>query len=159
MGLPREISLDSAEINAIMLEQWNMRVATIGPGARINLTPMWFGWAGESVYFFARGQKVVNLRRNTACSVIVDCNVRFPELRGIMLQGNAKVLEDVDSEAQDPYLREVQAQMGLKYDGGHGQAEVADPPPFAATARGRNRRWVVLTPEHVVSCDNSKLAS
>ncbi|MEZ5559805.1 MAG: pyridoxamine 5'-phosphate oxidase family protein [Pseudomonadales bacterium] len=158
MALPRELALDESQISDLMTTQWNLRVATIGPGSRINLTPMWFGWAGGCVYFYGRGQKVVNLRRNPTCTVIVDRNEKFPELQGIMLQGTARVLEDAAAEAADPYLAEVQAQMGRKYNGGHGQAPVADPGPFSATARGRNRRWVVLVPEHLVSWDNHKLS-
>jgi nitroimidazol reductase NimA-like FMN-containing flavoprotein (pyridoxamine 5'-phosphate oxidase superfamily) len=157
MSLPRDIALTPEQVDEIMLSEWNLRVATLGPGSRINLTPMWFGWAGGAVYFYGRGQKIVNLRRNPSCSVIVDRNVRFPELQGIMLQGEAKVLEDEQDEARDPHLEAVKAQMGKKYNGGHGQPEVEDPGPFAATARGRSRRWVVLAPEHVVTWDNFKL--
>lgn len=157
MALPRELALSDAQIDEIMTTQWNMRVATLGPGVRINLTPMWFGWAGGRVYFYARGQKVVNLRRQAECTVLVDRNEKFPELQGIMLQGQARVLETAEDEQADPYLDAVRVQMGRKYNGGHGQAPVADPPPFAATARGRNRRWVVLAPEHRVSWDNHRL--
>lgn len=157
MSLPRDIALSPEQVDEIMLSEWNLRVATLGPGSRINLTPMWFGWAGGAVYFYGRGQKIVNLRRDPSCSVIVDRNVRFPELQGIMLQGEARVLEDEQDEARDPHLEAVKWQMGRKYNGGHGQPEVADPGPFAATARGRNRRWVVLAPEHVVTWDNFKL--
>ena len=157
MALPRELALTETQIDEIMVTQWNMRVATLGPGTRINLTPMWFGWAGGRVYFYARGQKVVNLRRNAECSVLVDRNERFPELQGIMLQGRARVLETLEDERADPHLEMAQVQMGRKYNGGHGQPPVADPPPFGATARGRNRRWVVLVPEHQVSWDNHRL--
>ncbi len=159
MALPRDIILSPSEIDELMSESWNLRVASVGPGSRINLTPMWFGWAGGAVYFFGRGQKIVNLRRDPDCSIIVDRNVKFPELQGVMMQGYAKVLEDAEAEARDPNLVDVQSQMGRKYNGGHGQPVVAQPPPFAATARGRNRRWVVLTPEHIVSWDNVKLAA
>jgi nitroimidazol reductase NimA-like FMN-containing flavoprotein (pyridoxamine 5'-phosphate oxidase superfamily) len=157
VALPRELALSEAQIDEIMATQWNMRVATLGPGTRVNLTPMWFGWAGGRVYFYARGQKVVNLRRNAECTVLVDRNEKFPELQGIMLQGRARVLETVEDELADPHLEMAQVQMGRKYNGGHGQPPVADPPPFAATARGRNRRWVVLVPEHQVSWDNHRL--
>ena len=159
MTLPRDIALSQGQIDDLMTTQWNMRVATLGPGSRINLTPMWFGWAGGAVYFFARGQKVVNLRRNPTCSVIVDRHERFPELQGLMLQGDAKILEDADAEARDPNLAAVRVQMGEKYNGGHGQPLAEHPEPFGATARGRNRRWVVLTPERVVSWDNHKLSA
>lgn len=157
MSLPRDIALTPEQIDEIMGSEWNLRVATLGPGTRINLTPMWFGWAGGAVYFYGRGQKVVNLRRNPSCSIIVDRNVRFPELQGIMLQGEATVLETEEDEARDPHLEAVKRQMGRKYNGGHGQPAVADPGPFEATARGRNRRWVVLVPDHVVTWDNFKL--
>ena len=125
MALPREIILSPAEIDELMMESWNLRVASIGPGSRINVTPMWFGWAGGAIYFFGRGQKIVNLRRNSQCSIIVDRNVKFPELQGVMLQGHAKILEDAEAEAVDPNLSDVQSQMGHKYNGGHGQPVVA----------------------------------
>lgn len=157
MALPRELALDQGQIDEILGSQWNLRVATLGPGRRINLTPMWFGWAGGSVYFYARGQKVVNLRRDPSCTVLVDRNEKFPELQGIMMQGEAIVLEDAAAEARDPHLSVAQVQMGVKYNGGHGQPPLRKPPPFAATARGSNRRWIVLTPEHVVTWDNFKL--
>ncbi len=114
MALPREISLSDEQIDEIMLSEWNLRVATLGPGSRINLTPMWFGWAGGAVYFYGRGQKVVNLRRNPACTIIVDRHVRFPELQGIMLQGSARVLEDAATEAADPHLEAVQLQSEVQ---------------------------------------------
>ncbi len=159
MALPRNIALSEGEIEELLQAQWNLRVASIGPAGRINLTPMWFGWSGGAIYFYGRGQKIVNLRRNSSCTIIVDRNVKFPELQGVMMQGQAKVLEDAEAEARDPNLGEVRQQMGLKYSGGHGQSDAAQPAPFAATARGRNRRWVVLMPEHVVSWDNFKLAA
>jgi nitroimidazol reductase NimA-like FMN-containing flavoprotein (pyridoxamine 5'-phosphate oxidase superfamily) len=157
MALPRELALDAAQIEEIMANQWNMRIASVGPGTRINLTPMWFGWAGGRVYFYGRGQKVVNLRRNPECTVLIDRNEKFPELQAVMFQGRAQVLEDASAEAADPHLAEARVQMGRKYNGGHGRAAVADPPPNSATGGGRNRRWVVVVPRHTVSWDNFKI--
>jgi nitroimidazol reductase NimA-like FMN-containing flavoprotein (pyridoxamine 5'-phosphate oxidase superfamily) len=159
MALPRELALTDAQIDEIMREEWNCRIASRGPGERINLTPMWFGWAGGKVYLTARGQKVQNLRRDPHCTVLVDRNQRFPELQGIMLQGRARVLEDAAQEKAEPHLEEVRAQMARKYNGGHGRLPAADPPPLAMTATGRNRRWVVITPERCVTWDNHKLGS
>jgi len=157
MALPRELALDAAQIEEIMASQWNMRIASMGPGTRINLTPMWFGWAGGRVYFYGRGQKVVNLRRSPECTVLIDRHEKFPELQAVMFQGRAQVLEDAAAEVADPHLAQARVQMGRKYNGGHGRAPVADPAPNAATAGGRNRRWVVVVPHHTVSWDNFKL--
>jgi len=157
MPIARELALTPEQLDEIMLTSWNMRIATIGPGSRINLTPLWFGWAGGKVYTFCRGQKVVNLRRNRVATVLVDRNERFPELQGAMFQGRATVLEDAAEESADPHLEEVRMQMGSKYAGGHGRP--AEPRRNEATARGRSGRWVVFTPERTVTWDNFKLAS
>jgi nitroimidazol reductase NimA-like FMN-containing flavoprotein (pyridoxamine 5'-phosphate oxidase superfamily) len=158
MALPKELALDAGQIDELMTSQWNMRIASLGPGSRINLTPMWFGWAGGRIYFYGRGQKVVNLRREAACSVIVDRNEKFPELQAVMIQGQAQVLEDAAAEQADPFLAEARQQMGIKYNGGHGKPPVDEPPPNGASAGGRNRRWVVVTPDQVVTWDNFKLS-
>ncbi len=154
------VGLSDDELDAMMLTSWNMRVATVGPGTRINVTPLWFGWAGGAVYFYCRGQKIVNLRRNPNVTILVDRNERFPELQGAMFQGQAVILEDAAAEQADPDLDEVRIQMGAKYAGGHGEAAPAadaPPPRFEASARGRNWRWVVLAPERTVTWDNFKL--
>jgi nitroimidazol reductase NimA-like FMN-containing flavoprotein (pyridoxamine 5'-phosphate oxidase superfamily) len=159
MPLSRKLALDDAQIEEIMTSSWNCRIATVGPGSRINVTPMWFGWAGGRVYIYGRGQKVVNLRRDPTCTIIVDRNEKFPELQAIMMQGAASVLEDADAEAADPHLSEARVQMGQKYNGGHGHAAVAEPPPNNATARGRNGRWMAFQPDSKVTWDNFKLAN
>ena len=143
MPIPQELSLTPAELDALMLESWNMRVATVGPGTRINVTPLWFGWGQGKIFFYCRGQKVVNLRRNPVCTVLVDKNERFPELQGAMFQGKATVLEDADAEAAEAGMEEVRWQMGTKYAGGHGES--AEPRKNESSARGRHWRWVVFT--------------
>ena len=159
--IPPELALTDEELDELMTSAWNMRVATTGPGQRINLTPLWFGWAGGRIYFYARGQKIVNLRRSPQCTVLVDRNERFPELQGAMFQGRATVLEDADAEAADPHLEGARWQMGAKYAGGHGEAA----PPTGqwarneASARGRSWRWVRVVPDRVVTWDNHKLRS
>ena len=157
MPISKKLALSDDQLQELMTSCWNMRIATIGPGTRINLTPMWFGWAGGKIYLFGRGQKVVNLRRNAECSVVVDRNEKFPELQAASFQGTARVLEDQAAEAADPDLAEARAQMGRKYNGGHGQPAVDDPPPNRATASGDSARWIVFTPERLVTWDNFKL--
>ena len=155
MPIPQELSLTREELDELMLSSWNMRVATIGPGTRINVTPLWFGWANGKIFFYCRGQKVVNLRRNQVCTVLVDRNERFPELQGAMFQGKAVVLEDAAAEAAEEGLEEAHWQMGTKYAGGHGES--AEPRKNESTARGRHWRWVSFTPTKTVTWDNYKI--
>ena len=159
MPISKKLALDDTQITDIMTNSWNCRIATIGPGSKINLTPMWFGWAGGRVFIYGRGQKVVNSRHTPSCTIIVDRNERFPELQAVMLQGTAYVLEDAAAEAADPHLGEARIQMGRKYDGGHGASAVGDPPPNNATARGEHGRWIVMVPDSILTWDNFKLAT
>ena len=140
-----------------MTSSWNMRIATVGPGTRINPTPMWFGWAEGKIFTFGRGQKVVNVRRNPVCSIVVDRNEKFPELQAATFQGKAKVLETKADEDAEPGMEEVRMQMGIKYAGGHGQPAPEKPEPNRATAGGESARWIVMTPDKMVSWDNFKL--
>ena len=57
------LRLSPSEIDAVMAREARLRIATIGSGGEINLTPMTFGWAGGKVYIFGRGQKVADIRR------------------------------------------------------------------------------------------------
>ncbi len=157
--IPAELGLTAEQLDEMMTTSWNMRLATAGPGDRINLTPLWFGWAGGRIYTYCRAQKIVNLRRLPQCTVLVDRNERFPELQGAMFQGRATVLEDAAAEAADPHLDEVRWQMGAKYAGGHGDPALTDGEKRRneASARGRSWRWVVIVPDHVVTWDNFKL--
>jgi nitroimidazol reductase NimA-like FMN-containing flavoprotein (pyridoxamine 5'-phosphate oxidase superfamily) len=157
--IPPELALSDDQLDELMTTSWNMRVATIGPGTRINVTPLWFGWAGGRIYFYCRGQKVANLRRNPSCTILVDRNEQFPELQGAMFQGTATVLEESSAEDSDPHLEEARWQMGTKYAGGHGESA----PPSgekvrnAASARGTSWRWVVVEPDRTVTWDNHKI--
>src|SRR5687768_6307428 len=108
--IPAELGLTQDQLDELLTTTWNMRIATIGPGDRINLTPLWFGWGGGNIYFYCRGQKITNLRRNPSATVLVDRNERFPELQGVMFQGAATVLEDVAAEAADDQLEDVRWQ-------------------------------------------------
>jgi len=149
-------ALTSEEIEQLMNEAWIVRMATHGPGKRINLTPLWFCWAGGKVYAYTRGQKISNLRRNPVCSVTVDRNERYPELQGVMWEGTAKVLEDAAAEAADEHLNAVvRDRMGQKYlQGGFGSPPK---PRNESTAMGKDWRWIVFTPERGFSWDNGKL--
>jgi hypothetical protein len=155
--IPAALSLTAEELDELMASSWNMRIATVGPGQRINLTPLWFAWAAGRVYFYGRGQKIANLRRNPVCTVLVDRNERFPELVGAMFQGRASVLENAEQEDADPHLEEIRWLMGAKYPGGHGEPQSEEPVRYPQRASGRSARWVVFEPERLISWDNHKL--
>ena len=147
------LQLPSAEIESVMATESRLRIATIGPGAEINLTPMTFGWAGGRVYIFGRGQKIANIRRTGTATVLVDTGDQWRNLKGIMMRGTARLLESEHHEMADPHLAEAQLNLGEK----HGLTKDGAPAPYAATASGKSRRWIVFVPSKIVSWDNSRL--
>ncbi len=151
--IAEQLNLSEHELQSLMQRESRLRIATVGPGARINLTPMTFGWANGKVYIFGRGQKVVNLRRSETTTVLVDIGEAWREHKGVMLQGTAQILEDAEAEQSDPDLFAAQLNIGHK----HGLNDEGDLVPYRATASGKTRRWIVFTPSHVVSWDNAKL--
>ena len=102
-------------------------------------------------------QKVVNLRQNKNYTLLADHNEKFPKLMGIMMRGNAAVLENKAAEVADLRLAQTRVQMGAKYNGRHGALRSDPPVPNNSTARGSNRRWLVITPRRIVTWDNHKL--
>jgi nitroimidazol reductase NimA-like FMN-containing flavoprotein (pyridoxamine 5'-phosphate oxidase superfamily) len=147
------LQLSPSEIDAIMEQESRLRIATVGPGDDINLTPMTFGWAGGCVYIFGRGQKVANIRRSSTATVLVDTGDKWRTLTGIMMRGHAIVLDSKEAEEADAHLLEAQLNLGQK----HGLTKEGKPTPYSATASGKTRRWIVFTPETTVSWDNAKL--
>ena len=158
MPISANLALSRDEQDAILADEWNMRICTVSPSGRVNATPLWFVWHDGRVWAYCRGQKVENMRRDPRCTVLVDRAEQFRELQGIMIQGEARILEDAAAEDADADLVEVRRIYGRKYAGGHGEpVREGEPAPMAASARGRSWRWVVITPTHVVTWDNTKL--
>lgn len=151
--IAEHLRMSSEEIDLLMTQESRIRIATVGPADSINLTPMTFGWAGGKVYIFGRGQKIANLRRNPVTTILVDVGEAWRELQGVMMQGTSRVLESIDDEAADPDLNEARLNIGEK----SGLKQAGDTIPYGASAAGRSRRWIVFTPEHVVSWNNERL--
>ena len=152
--IAKSLGLSPDEIDTLMRAETRLRIATIGPGTEINLTPMTFGWAGGLVYIFGRGQKVANIRRSATATVLVDIGNQWRELQGIMLRGKAVLLETRDDEAADPYLSEAQLDLGRKHSLFTDDGAVKS---YTASASGKSRRWIVFHPHTIVSWDNAKL--
>ncbi|MFP6807735.1 MAG: pyridoxamine 5'-phosphate oxidase family protein [Pseudomonadales bacterium] len=109
------LKLSVQETDNLMRNESRLRIATIGPGTDINLTPMTFGWANGLVYIFGRGQKVVNIRRDPTVTILVDIGSSWRTLQGNMMRGQALILENKAEEDADEWLSEAQMDLGIKH--------------------------------------------
>ena len=148
------LRLTPEEVDEILERERHLRIATIGPGAEINLTPMTFGWAGGRVFLFGRGQKIANLRRSSTATVLIDVGESWRDLQGIMMRGQAHVLENQAAESAETHLTGARLNLGMK----HGLRDAAGVvKPYDASASGNSRRWIVFVPQKIVTWNNQRL--
>jgi PPOX class probable F420-dependent enzyme len=140
--------MDEDEVLAFLAEQLIVTVASLGPRGRPHLMPLWYvvragtlwGWT------YAKSQKAVNLRRDPRATLQVEAGGReYGQLRGVMIEADAVVHDDVDTVAG------VGAELLSRYSGGEVGREVvmAQAPKRVALEFRESRR---------VTWDHRKLA-
>ena len=142
-----QIRMDERELRAFLEEQMTMQCATVGPGGRPHVVPLWYVPEGVELtgWTYAKSQKAKNLERDPRATVAIDDGVQYAELRGAMLECDVRVERDPDRVA-DYGLALVE-----RYAGG------------SAEMRGLFRRQAMkrvglrFVPTRVVSWDHRKL--
>jgi PPOX class probable F420-dependent enzyme len=142
-----QIVMSDAEIAAFLDEQWIMTCATFGPNGRPHLMPLWYVvrdgrlWA----WTYRKSQKVRNLRRDPRATLQVETGGReYGELRGVMLEADAVIHDDVDTAAG------VGAALASRYGG-------VEVPPDALMAQAPKRVALEFVETRRVSWDHRKL--
>lgn len=142
------VRMSEAEIDAYLSVHRAATMATIGPDHLIHQVAMYFAWFDGALHVLskAKAQKVVNLRRDTRCSIHVESGERYDALAGVNLAGRAEILEDEAS------LWTIAIQLNERRQG-----------PWQESRRAgvetvlRNRVGIRLRPDRIVSWDHSKL--
>ena len=143
------IKMSDAEIDAFLHERHSMSMATIGPGDRIQLVAMWYGFLDGDIAFETKGksQKVQNLRRDKRLTVMVEDGTAYDELRGVELSGWGEIIDDRDQ------LFQVGISVFERYYGAYTD-EMA---PFVEQMLNK-RVAIRLHADKVVSWDHRKIA-
>lgn|SRR5487761_930369 len=78
--------------------QFFMRAATISINGKLHNIPSNFIRFGDRIYFDADAAsvKIKNIKRNGKISIVWNTGKPFFDSRGVVLQGRAKVIEDLD---------------------------------------------------------------
>jgi PPOX class probable F420-dependent enzyme len=110
--------------------------------------PMWFVVEPDGAIrmtTFRKSQKVANLRRDPRVALLAEDGERYAELRGVVIQGRAELLDDVEL-ALDTMVRAA------------GGDAPADPAAREALRRTAEKRVVIrCRPGRVISWDHRKL--
>ncbi|MGI8925849.1 MAG: pyridoxamine 5'-phosphate oxidase family protein [Tepidiformaceae bacterium] len=143
------IALSADEQEQFLADGWTLQVASIGPKGYPHLVAMWYVVIDDRVHFttFAKSQKVLNLRRDPKITAMVESGRLYAELKGLVIEGEAELLQDTRFTAR------VMALIGAKYNG----IPVATDTPQAALAVAAKRVVVRINPTDVYSWDHTKL--
>ena len=125
-----------------------LQVATLDRHGAPHLTTLWYAVVDGHIAFhtFTKSQKIVNLERDPRISVLVESGDSYDQLRGVSIQGTAKLIED-DSKYR--YVGEV---IRRYRDIPEDQIE------SAARQVAAKRTVVLVEPDKVITWDHRKLA-
>src|SRR5436305_13042824 len=96
MNRRNQIRMNDEEIRAFLEEQRKLQVATIDHDGWPHLVAMWYVLINDEVVFwtYARSQKAINLRRDPRLTCLVEAGVRYEELRGVPIKGQAAINDE-----------------------------------------------------------------
>jgi PPOX class probable F420-dependent enzyme len=144
-----QIRMTGGELRDFLHEQKIVSVATLGPGGRPHLVPLWYvpedgtliGWT------FAKSQKARNLERDPHATLQVEDGVEYQELRGVMFECDVAVEREPDRVAD--YGRKI----FRRYGGG----DLAPEADEMVQKQAPKRVGLRFTPTRTVSWDHRKL--
>lgn len=151
----KDITMTPEEVQEFLTANTILQVATIGKDGWPHLAPMWYVMDGGRVVFrsFSKSQKLINLRRNPALTVLVETGVGYSQLQGVMIKAEARLVDDPE------YVLKLYGRLAAKYP------MINDTPmnldaEALETAFGRfatKNTAVVVEPKKVISWDHTKL--
>jgi PPOX class probable F420-dependent enzyme len=148
-GRRDKIQMTPDEIDAYLDEQKTLQVASIDRDGSPHLVAMWFTrWNGKLAFWtYGKSQKVLNLRRDPRLTVMVESGDSYEQLRGVMVKGHARIVED-----RDDVLRFGEA----VYERYWGPIE-HDAVREGVATMGAKRVLIIVEPDKIVSWDHRKL--
>ena len=125
-----------AEVRGFLEEGRILQVASLHPDGRPHLVPMWYVMEEGQVVFrsFTRSQKIRNLRRDPRLSVLVERGEAYAELQGVMIQGQARLVDD------PAYVLALYGKTGRQVPHGGRGAPGALPPGTGGRLRAARRQ-------------------
>lgn len=149
MSRRKEIELTDEERQQFLAEAKTIILSSIDHRGYPHSVPMWFivDHQGDILMTtYGKSQKAVNLRRNPRAALLVESGVTYHELKGVLIRGQARVIEDFEK---------VLATLKLVHQKYYG--EVAGGIEEAMKAQAQKRVVIQVTPERISSWDHRKL--
>ena len=145
------VTMSDGEIEQFLADNMKVQIATIGPDGTPHLTTLFYVLEDGMLAFwtYGRSQKVVNLRRDPRISCLVEGGEDYFELRGVSIQGTARLVEEYDD------IRALGARVARRMAGGVDLGDFGDE---IVEKQARKRVGIVVEPHKVASWDHAKMA-
>lgn len=143
------IALTEDEQTKLLNEGWTLQVASAGHDGYPHLVAMWYVMDGDAIAFttFRKSQKILNLQRNPKMTVMLEAGLKYAELRGLVIEGDAELIDDTQNTAR------IMGLVGAKYNGIPAPTET----PEGALKVASKRVVVRVKPVKIYSWDHAKL--
>jgi len=91
-------SMSPAEWRAFLEEERTAVVSSTGPHGFPHLVAMWYLPRDDGLWMwtYAKSQKIQNLRRNPRVGILVEAGEQYGDLRGVLIQAAAEIVEDFE---------------------------------------------------------------
>ena len=149
-----QIVMSDAEQQKFFDEERVVTCATMGPGGRPHLMPLWYVVESGLItaWTFAKSQKVRNLERRPQATLQVEAGRdRYAELRGVMLECDVEIVRDPNA------VEAVGLALARRYGGLPPGAELPAGGRAAVLRQVPKRVVLRFVPTRVVSWDHRKL--
>ena len=147
--------MTTSEIAAFLDEPFTGVLSTLARDGGPHAAGMWFAAAGDTVgmWTYAKSQKAMNLRRDRRCSLLVEDGVAYDELRGVLIRGEATLIEDLDA------IVAIGSALYDRYTKPRTGMAIEDGPIVEIERQARKRVGISLSLERLASWDHGKLGS
>jgi len=143
------IQLSDEERRSYLQAALTVILVTVGKDGYPHAVPMWFVVDDDGTVFmttYGPSQKVLNARRDPRVALLVESGVRYDELKGVLVRGDAEVIED------EALCVEILTRIHTKHMGG-----LASGVGEMMKAQARKRVVLKIAPKRISSWDHRKL--
>ena len=144
------ITMSEAELHRFVDEERVLTCATIGPGGRPHLMPLWYLREGDTLlaWTYGKSQKVRNLERDPRATLQLEAGRdSYGQLRGVMLECDVAIERDPAPVGE----------FGLKLMARYAGAEISAQARAGVLQQASKRVVLRFTPTRIVSWDHRKL--
>jgi PPOX class probable F420-dependent enzyme len=146
-----QIKLDEEELLELLAGERVAIVSSQGPRGWPHSMPMWFVPRDGEIWIwtYAKSQKVRNLERDPRATVLVETGHEYGELRGAMIEAEAKIHHDFET------VLTFAEELTLRY--AEGISSVEGDAKAALEAQAPKRVAIEFKPVRTASWDHRKL--